>query len=94
MKTKTKNRKSAAEELSSHGKEPTIEGATASYEAWMRSCTKILQSDLRLKHEQMKESPFGPPAGRLLPVGATVAIGLLRSLRRSEGSCGRRPPCE
>ena len=59
MKTKTKNRKSATEELSSHGKEPTIEGATASYEAWMRSCTKILQSDLRLKHEQMKESPFG-----------------------------------
>lgn len=59
MKTKTKNRMSAAEELSSHGKEPTIEGATASYEAWMRSCTKILQSDLRSKHEQMKESPFG-----------------------------------
>jgi hypothetical protein len=59
MKTKTKNRKSAAEELSSHDEEPTIEGATASYEAWMRSCTKILQSDLRSKHEQMKESPFG-----------------------------------
>ena len=59
MKTKTKNRMSAAEELSSHGKEPTIEGATASYEAWMRSCAKILQSDLRSKHEQMKETPFG-----------------------------------
>jgi hypothetical protein len=25
----------------------------------MRSCTKIVPSDLRLKHEQMKESPFG-----------------------------------
>ena len=59
MKTKTKNRKPAADELSFHGKEPTIEGATASYEAWMRSCTKILPSDLRSKHEQMKESPFG-----------------------------------
>ncbi len=59
MKTKRNNRKSATEELSSHDKEPTIERATASYEAWMRSCTKILQSDLRSKHEQMKESPFG-----------------------------------
>ena len=59
MKTKTKNRKTATEEPTSHGKEQTIEGATASYEAWMRSCTKILQSDLRSKHEQMKESPFG-----------------------------------
>ena len=59
MKAKTKDRKSAAEKLSSHGKESTIDGATASYETWMRSCTKILQSDLRSKHEQMKESPFG-----------------------------------
>jgi Uncharacterized protein conserved in bacteria (DUF2252) len=25
----------------------------------MGSCTRIVQSDLRLKHEQMKESPFG-----------------------------------
>ena len=37
----------------------TIKGATTSYEAWMRSCTTVLRSDLRLKHEQMKESPFG-----------------------------------
>lgn len=58
MKTKTKNRKSEFEELPSHGKGATIERATASYEAWMRSCTKILLSDLRSKHEQMKESPF------------------------------------
>jgi hypothetical protein len=36
-----------------------IKDATTSYEAWMRSCATILQSDLRLKHEQMKESPFG-----------------------------------
>ncbi len=59
MKAKTKDRKSAAEKLSSHGKESTIDGATASYETWMRSCAKILQSDLRSKHEQMKENPFG-----------------------------------
>jgi Uncharacterized protein conserved in bacteria (DUF2252) len=36
-----------------------IKDATTSYEAWMRSCTTVLQSDLRLKHEQMKESAFG-----------------------------------
>jgi Uncharacterized protein conserved in bacteria (DUF2252) len=41
------------------GKEGNIEDATASYEAWMRGCAKIVRSDLRLKHEQMKESPFG-----------------------------------
>jgi uncharacterized protein (DUF2252 family) len=36
-----------------------IKGLTTSYEAWMRSCTNVLQSDLRLKHEQMRENPFG-----------------------------------
>jgi uncharacterized protein DUF2252 len=41
------------------GKVPNIESVTASYEAWMRSCAKILQSDLRSKHEQMKETTFG-----------------------------------
>jgi hypothetical protein len=35
-----------------------IESATASYEAWMRSCTRVLNSDLRSKHKKMKESPF------------------------------------
>lgn len=59
MKTKAKNREPAAEEVSVRGKEATVERATASYEAWMRSCTKILPSDLRSKHEEMKESPFG-----------------------------------
>jgi hypothetical protein len=37
----------------------SIEQLTASYEAWMRSCTHVLQSDLRSKHDQMKETPFG-----------------------------------
>jgi Uncharacterized protein conserved in bacteria (DUF2252) len=32
--------------------------ATASYEQWMRRCTTVISSDLRSKHEQMKESPF------------------------------------
>jgi Uncharacterized protein conserved in bacteria (DUF2252) len=40
-------------------KKPNIIDATRSYERWMRSCTKIIESDLRLKHEQMREAPFG-----------------------------------
>ena len=39
--------------------DPDIREVTASYEAWMRSCATVIQSDLRLKHEQMKESPLG-----------------------------------
>ena len=35
-----------------------IERANASYERWMRKCTVIIASDLRAKHEQMKENPF------------------------------------
>ena len=35
-----------------------INEATSSYEKWMRSCATIISSDLRSKHEQMKESPF------------------------------------
>ena len=44
---------------SSPSKAHTIEDLTGSYEAWMRSCTTVVQSDLRSKHEQMKEGPFG-----------------------------------
>ena len=40
------------------GGEVHIEQATASYEKWMRSCTEVVPSDLRSKHEQMKESQF------------------------------------
>ncbi len=36
----------------------TIAEATQSYERWMRSCTTIVPSDIRLKHRQMKESLF------------------------------------
>jgi Uncharacterized protein conserved in bacteria (DUF2252) len=35
-----------------------IREATASYEDWMRRCTTVISSDLRSKHEQMKEGPF------------------------------------
>ena len=35
-----------------------IKEATASYERWMRRCTTVISSDLRSKHEQMKDSPF------------------------------------
>jgi hypothetical protein len=44
---------------SSKDRDRDIESITASYEEWMRSCTNVLQSDLRSKHEQMKETPFG-----------------------------------
>src|ERR1700733_15769081 len=59
MRIKARNGSSVVRRLSSHGKELDIGSATASYEAWMRSCTTVLRSDLRSKHEQMKESPFG-----------------------------------
>ena len=32
--------------------------ATVGYDNWMRSCTTVIVSDLRLKHERMKESSF------------------------------------
>ena len=35
-----------------------IEEATKSYEAWMRSCTSVVESDLRDKHAQMKGDLF------------------------------------
>src|ERR1700739_2642362 len=59
MKSKARNKTTAVNRLSSRGKEVTIETATTSHEMWMRSCTKILASDLRSKHEQMRENPFG-----------------------------------
>jgi len=58
MKIKPRKRRSAVEAPSLQGKETNIEDVTASYEAWMRSCTTVLESDLRSKHEQMKETPF------------------------------------
>jgi Uncharacterized protein conserved in bacteria (DUF2252) len=58
MKIKSRKRNSAVERPSLEGKEINIESATASYEAWMRSCTTVLRSDLQSKHEQMKETPF------------------------------------
>jgi hypothetical protein len=57
MKTEKLRRKSALGH-SSEGGELNIESATASFEGWMRSCTAVVSSDLRSKHEQMKESPF------------------------------------
>jgi uncharacterized protein (DUF2252 family) len=59
MKNKSRKTNSALPAPPSKGREPDIERLTASDEAWMRSCTHVLQSDLRSKHEQMKETPFG-----------------------------------
>lgn len=57
MKEKQVHVRSAIGPLS-NGAEQDIEQATSSYERWMRSCTAIVPSDLRLKHEQMKQSSF------------------------------------
>jgi hypothetical protein len=35
-----------------------IQRATLGYESWMRACTTVIQSDLRSKHEQMKDDLF------------------------------------
>lgn len=32
--------------------------ATASYEAWMKKCTSVVQADLREKHKEMKQDPY------------------------------------
>ena len=53
-----KNKQIAANRPLSDGGRVGIERANASYESWMRRCTVIIASDLRAKHEQMKESPF------------------------------------
>jgi hypothetical protein len=57
MKKKQVQARSAIGPLS-NGAEQDIEQATSSYERWMRSCASIVPSDLRLKHEQMKQSSF------------------------------------
>ena len=35
-----------------------IQRATHEYEAWMRSCTKVVESELTEKHTQMRSAPF------------------------------------
>ena len=50
--------KQTSQRRSATSEEQAFDRATASYEAWMRNCTAVVPSDLRSKHEQMKESPF------------------------------------
>jgi hypothetical protein len=57
MKSKRTSKKQTRSS-SSGGEELSFERATASYEAWMRNCMEVVSSDLRLKHEQMKQDPF------------------------------------
>ena len=59
MRIRPSKGSSVVKSPSMKGTELNVQGATASYEAWMRSCTTVLQSELRSKHEQMKETPFG-----------------------------------
>jgi uncharacterized protein (DUF2252 family) len=58
MKNKQRKTNSSTTRRSLGRDEVTIQEATASYEKWMRGCANVIQSDLRSKHEQMKESPF------------------------------------
>jgi hypothetical protein len=61
MKSKRTSKKQPRKQRkasSPRGEELTFDRATASYEAWMRTCTEVVPSDLRLKHEQMKQDPF------------------------------------
>ena len=59
MKNNHRAASAAEREPSTKDKKIDILSATSSYEAWMRSCTKVIASDLQSKHKQMKESPFG-----------------------------------
>src|SRR3984885_16194591 len=58
MKNKSSGRSSRVWPPLSKGKETDIVDLTASYEMWMRSCAKVRQSDLRSKHELMRETSF------------------------------------
>jgi Uncharacterized protein conserved in bacteria (DUF2252) len=40
------------------GSKVDIRQATASYETWLRGCTKVVDSALKAKHEQMRSDPF------------------------------------
>jgi hypothetical protein len=63
--------------------------ATKSYEQWMRNCTTIVESHLRFKHKQMKDDLFLFFSRDLLPLGATLAGDLPRSLQSAPRSLFR-----
>ena len=50
---------SAERRAPSMDKEMDIQSATASFESWMRGYSRVISSDLRSKHKQMKETTFG-----------------------------------
>jgi len=62
--------------------------ATSNFEAWMSSCTNVVESDLRSKHQQMKK-PLLDSCEDFLQVGSTMAIRLRRPLQGAKGSGGR-----
>jgi hypothetical protein len=57
MKSK-RTTKHQANSSPSANEELAFDRATTSYEAWMRNCTTVISSDLRSKHDQMKQDPF------------------------------------
>jgi uncharacterized protein (DUF2252 family) len=59
-----------------------IHGATRSYEAWMRRCTVLVQSDLTVKHSLMRKDPIGFFRGtyyRWAQLWTDIDIGLRRA---------------
>jgi hypothetical protein len=58
MMANAKQSKTQPAPTSRQTSEDSLERATAGYEKWMKECTTVVPSDLRLKHVQMKESAF------------------------------------
>ncbi|MGA2649767.1 MAG: DUF2252 family protein [Terracidiphilus sp.] len=59
MKTKQLKANPAVNAPSLQGEQSTIESVTTSFESWMRTCTTVIESDLKSKHQLMKQTPFG-----------------------------------
>lgn len=59
FKIKPSNKVCLANSASLKGEDANIVNLTARFESWMRSSTTVVESDLRSKHDQMKESTFG-----------------------------------
>jgi len=67
--------------------------ATKSYEDWMRRCTDVVESDLRYKHQQMREDPFLFFRSAFYRLGPDLARTVPRPVSRSQSPGRWRPPC-
>src|ERR1700691_365373 len=58
MKAHNRIASSAVRHAPPKDKEMNIQSATRSFESWMRGYSRVIESDLRSKHKQMKETTF------------------------------------